>query len=107
MFNPRTIPRNSQIFELTNEDKANLDFLLRKTPEELADWILEADQEDLLYAREIAEINHVLNVDQASLVNQDAAKWVLQKYMPVVQKPLAKENGLRRIGVWLRNKFRN
>lgn len=105
MFKSRTI-RHPSGFDLTDGDKENLDFLLKLAPEELLVWIEGAIQEDLEYAREITHINHILNIDNAVKVDSlEAAKWVLQKYIPYVKKPVAKQNGLRRIATWLRNLF--
>lgn len=89
-------------FGLTDHDRKNLNFLLSLGPEQLAEWMAEAPQEDLLYAREIAEINHILNVDKAvSEVPPLAAQWALEKYMPVQKKTVAKQPIARRMVAWL------
>ena len=94
-------------FGLTDHDRKNVNYLLSLGPDKLAEWMSEASKEDLLYAREIAEVNHILNVDKAvnEVPDLQAAKWVLQKYMPVVQKPVAKQPRMRRMVAWLKSKL--
>lgn len=90
-------------FGLTEHDQKNINFLLGLGPEQLAEWIETASDEDLLYARELAAINHTLSIDKAVLeVPPIAAQWALQKYMPVVQKPVAKQPRLRKMVEWFR-----
>jgi hypothetical protein len=90
-------------FGLTEHDQKNLNFLLSMGPEQLAEWMSEASPEDLIYAREIAEINHILNVDKAvSEVQPLAAQWALKKYMPVCEKPVAKQPVSRRMVEWFK-----
>jgi hypothetical protein len=105
MFQPRKDKHPG--FGLTAHDERNVKYLLGLTPEQIEEWKTNATIDDLLYAREIAEIYHILNVDKA--VNEvgdfQAARWVLQKYVPVVQKPVAKQPEKRRLVAWLKSKL--
>lgn len=102
MFQPRKDKHPG--FGLTAHDEANVKYLLSLGPEQLEEWKNNATVEELIYAREIAMIYHVINVDKA--VNEDgdlqAAKWVLHKFMPVVQKPVAKQPLSRRMAEWFK-----
>jgi hypothetical protein len=91
-------------FGLTEHDKKNLNFMLGMNQDELTEWIAETPMEDLMYAREIAEINHVLNVDIAveQVPNYFTAQTVLKKYMPVTKKTVAKQPIMRRLVEWFR-----
>lgn len=101
MFQPRKDKHPG--FGLTDHDKKNVNYLLSMGPEQLAEWISNASEDDLLYAKELAEVNHILNIDKVIMDVPDyqAAAWVLQKYMPVVQKPVAKPPVSRRLVAWL------
>jgi hypothetical protein len=90
-------------FGLTDHDRKNVNFLLTLNTEQLAEWMAEASEEDLMYAKELAEINHILNIDRAvyEVGDYQAASWVLQKFIPVVQKPVAKQPIVRRMTAWL------
>lgn len=67
---------------LTEEDMKNLDFLLKASPEVLADWAITVGEDDLDYATEILKMLQLRIIDIVAVQdsNLTQAKEMLSKY---------------------------